>query len=66
MEIQLIGKKKKKKKKKRKKKKKKKKKPKIKKKKKKKKTTHEIQNYSKNCAKSNWKIQTLRKRKPNL
>jgi hypothetical protein len=33
---------------------------------KKKKTTHEIHNYSRNCAKPNWKIQTLRKRKPNL
>jgi hypothetical protein len=32
----------------------------------KKKTTHEIQNYSKNCAKPNWKKKTFRKRKPNL
>ncbi len=33
---------------------------------KKKKTTHEIQNYSKNCANPNWKIQTFRKKNPNL
>ncbi len=32
----------------------------------KKRTTHEILSYSRNYAQPNWKIQTLRQRKPNL